>query len=402
MLAVAIIGSVASAQDSTPDGFHPVETRTGNSTIDTVIDAIASQDGDAAASLVESTEVACGPDAGMPDCPPGVESGTLIDVFPNAACEAEYLPADEAADAVRNLVESQQLYVYSVYESPVGPNALAGYRIVTGTGPAGDGVSFDISQDGAIVAIVRCGPAANMTPPGADFILAPVDDSTPTPTQPSAETPNGFYDEGSYTGNSAVDPVINTVYVQNGDVIASLIEGDADGEFPYTACEPEYVSVEDAGEMLSDAITGEQHYVYAVYNDPRSPSEDAAYRVIFGTALDESGLSIDISESGDIVAVVVCGAPANMIGLPGTTYLLEPADGTPTPTATATATPTRTATATPTRQIPNPPNTGTGTGTGSDGGSGDLLAWSLVALGLGVFAIGGATGMAAARQRSRR
>lgn len=396
MLAVAIVGSIASAQDSTPDGFHPIEARTGNAAIDPLIDAIVDGNGEAVTGLIDASD----------------------DPFSLSACEPTEVDLDAAREHITALVEDDQLYVFAVYADPPSPSGLAAYRVLAGSGEPGMGVAFDVSAGGALVAVVECGPPENMIVPGADFLLAPVDDTTPppteTPTTPPAETPNGFYDEGSYTGNAAVDPVIQAVYTQNGTVLAGLIEGDADGEFPFSACQPNYVRADAAGEMLANVITGAQHYVYAAYASPVSPSDEAAWRVIFGTALDDMGVSIDIDESGSIVAVVTCGAPANMLGQPGTSYLLAPLDGTPlptatatatpthtataTPTRTATATPTHTATATPTRNVPNPPNTGTGLdGGGNDNGG--LIGWTLLITGAGVVTIAGTTGIAASRRR---
>jgi hypothetical protein len=183
------------------------------------------------------------------------------------------------------------------------------------------------------------------------------------------------YPPEARTGNAPVDAVIeavlgaDTIAIQSAMVTSPIpcttpeesipgYPGCPEGAppdtpvdlFPFGACQPNFVDLDLARELVTNEFSRVELDVYAAWEAPDSVSPLAAYRVVFGApatpfgdpAAGKYGAAVDIDESGAIVAVTRCAGPENMVTPMVMDYLLPPLSHDATSTPTATEEPTRT------------------------------------------------------------
>lgn len=131
---------------------HPPELRTGDATVDTVVDAVLSRDVDALLALARFADLPCAlesPTEGYgppPICPEGVAEGTLLPVMMNAGCHGVLRTPEDLHHDLR--LASPELRLYAVatptgaadadaehfvlFAVRVGDDDVWGYGLVTG------------------------------------------------------------------------------------------------------------------------------------------------------------------------------------------------------------------------------------------------------------------------------
>ncbi|HLA08144.1 MAG TPA: hypothetical protein VJ022_11900 [Anaerolineales bacterium] len=95
--------------------FYPLDTRTGNDTIDIVLSAVASGDTQELVKLFSYTRIACrtvNALGGPPPCREGEAEGILVEVLPSLSGEGSYLRKTD----VGNFPGLNVIGLYAVYE----------------------------------------------------------------------------------------------------------------------------------------------------------------------------------------------------------------------------------------------------------------------------------------------
>lgn len=199
-----------------PEGLYGHGKRTGIPEIDAVLDAWEPGDIDALSALALLQEMECVTEVqglgGPPECPPGVDDGTTVQVMGAAACEGFWVYEDGLGQLFQTFVDGfdgAPYYLYAAWRADADQHLPAGFRIQFARSVA-DGDIFSpqvvLDEAGRIYYYLGgCSPAAPQVPVGADFVL-----------EPKLGAPTG-------TGIPAVDRFLTIREQQNVTALVNLV-----------------------------------------------------------------------------------------------------------------------------------------------------------------------------------
>ena len=128
-LKLVLLAGVAAIVVACGDGDRP--TRTQNSRVNAVIEAVESHDREALRDLVQLTSLPCTDEPASPDRPRclGEPAGTNVEVFQANECETSWLRAGDL-DSVIDQVIALEPAVYAAFETPEAFYLPGSYAIV--------------------------------------------------------------------------------------------------------------------------------------------------------------------------------------------------------------------------------------------------------------------------------